>query len=307
MPVDSVTITDRALRAVGLTRAQGLHFFGHFMGIAGDLPANGRAVLRLQGEPPGIGASAISDVALATLADLAMGSAVRSWVEAGARLGTVTISVQHTGEPVVGPLEAIATSLPVQNDCGLSQCQVIDMTSGRTVGLAQGWFAVLPVPPGVRLGLMPWERVPQPTGEPATLADLDEREQAALAAAEAAGRRAAATGTTVSQELLAYEWHPAGKGEAHGTLPLGPQLGNRVGNVQGGALYGAAALAAAQAVATSTAVLTDGHYQFLRPGDGSALTARARVVRHGRTVAFVEATLASGDVLVGHGEFTFRL
>ncbi|MBA2449587.1 MAG: hypothetical protein H0V51_16325, partial [Chloroflexi bacterium] len=70
----------RALRAVGRMRALGLHFYGHFIGVTGQLPADGRARLELEGEPGGVGAAVVSPAALATLADLALSATVRSRV-----------------------------------------------------------------------------------------------------------------------------------------------------------------------------------------------------------------------------------
>ena len=301
----SDVVLERALRAVGLTRALGLHFHGHFVGIAGKPPVDGVARLELEGEPPGVGTLAVSPVALVTVADLAIGAAIRSRLWPGARLGTATLSVQHPVGDVAGPLVADATTLWVRDNQGTGRCTV--SAAGEPVAQAQGWFAALPAPRERDIGLMPWEYAEPPAVEPPRLEDLDEREAAAVAAARAAGERAEARGTAVSEELLVFEWQESEDGRASGTLRIGPELGNRVGHVQGGALYGAAALAATQALGAADAVLSDGYYQFLRPADGSILVGEGAVVRRGRSAAFVESRLFVDDAIVGAGLFAFRL
>ncbi|MCC6174240.1 MAG: hypothetical protein IT305_02955 [Chloroflexi bacterium] len=313
MTTSSISVGDpilvRALRAVGRTRALGLHFYGHFigMGLPGDDHAtNGAARLSLEGEPDGVGAAHVSPVAVATLADLALGAAVRSLVAPGARLGTATLAIQHPDVPIRGPVFAEAGAHPVAGDQKNVRCSLVTPT-GRIVGYAQGWFAALPSPHGRPLGLMPWERRETvPVAVPA-LADLDEREAAAVAAARAAGERAQRRGTAVSEEMLHFEWQPSDGGRSHGTLAIGPEIGNRVGHIQGGALYGAAALAATRALGVPSLALVDGAYQFLRPADGATLIGEGTVLRRGRSAAFVEARLSVDERLVGTGLFSFRL
>jgi len=140
-----------------------------------------------------------------------------------------------------------------------------------------------------------------------SLAELDEQEAAAVAAARAAGARAARRGTPISDELLNFDWRSAIEGCSSGELANGPELGNRVGHIQGGALYGAAALVATRALNVSAATLIDGHYQFLRPADGALLHGEGTVLRRGRLAAFVEARLAVDGKLVGAGLFSFRM
>ncbi len=297
-------ILARSLAAVGRRRAMGMHFYGHFVGIAGGWADGGRSQLRLEGEPAGVGSPDVSNVALATLADLALGAAIRSWLDKGARLGTVTFTVQHPAAPVQGPLIADGRALFIADGRGTAQCTL--STSDGPVAQAQGWFSALPAPEGRALGFLPWERAEQSTTPAPSFDELDDQEAQAVAAARAAGRRAAERGTAVSHELLAFDWGAGAEGRAHGTLTIGPELANRVGHLQGGVVYGAAALAAAQAVGRPPSAIVDGHYQFLRPGDGERLTAEATVARRGRSVAFVESRLSVDGALIGLGLFTVR-
>jgi len=295
----------RALRAVGRMRALGLHFYGHFIGVTGQLPADGRARLELEGEPGGVGAAVVSPAALATLADLALSATVRSRVAPGARLGTVTLMLQHSPGDVAGPIVADAAVLQVENGFGAAQCTL--WSGDVAIGAGQASFALLPAPPGKALRLTPWEQRDPPTVIAPSLDELNEREAAAVVAARAAGQRAAVHGTAVSQEILAFSWRVSPEGRASGMLEIGPELDNRVGHVQGGVLYGAAAATAIQALDAPEAVLADGYYQFLRPADGLILSAEGTVVRRGRGAAFVEARLMVDGTLVGIGLFSSRL
>ena len=304
MATDLSEVKARALRAISLNRKPGLHFFGFFLGITGERPAEGKADLKL-GPVPAVGSQANSAVALATLVDLALGSSIRSWYEPGARLATVTLSIQHPFRPVEGQIEAHATAPMTSDNHGLAQARVTDST-GAVIAEAQGWFAVLPPPPGRNLGVLPWEETEPEEPPRLTDGELTEAETGVLKATLAAAERANQASTPVMQELLSFDWRDCPDGEAHGVLPLGPELGNRIGVMQGGAVYGAAALAAEKAVEGTGFVLADGHYQFLRPADGAELTAVAKVSRQGRAVAFVDVRLSVGDTLVGTGLFGFR-
>lgn len=295
----------RALRAVARTRALGLHFYGHFIGVTGRPPAGGHARLEAAAEPLGVGSDAMSPLSLATLADLALGAAIRSRVAPGARLATVTLALQHTRAPSQGPLVADARAMHVADGQGVAHCRL--EAGGVLVGQAQGWFSALPTPPGTSLGLMPWEHEPPPPVPILDAADLTEVEAAAVRAAEEAGERAARAGTAVSQELLAFVWQPGLDGRSRGVLAIGPELGNRVGHVQGGALYAAAAEAALRAAGAPDAALADGYVQFLRPGDGASLVAEGAILRQGRRVAFAEARILVDGTLAGAGLFSFRL
>lgn len=298
-------VLERALLAVGRTRALGLHFYGNFVGIGGTPGGLGTSRLSTDGEPPGIGAPGVSAVALATVADLAVGSAIRSHLEIGARMATATLSIQHPIHPVDGPVLGLGDAEAATGEQQSGRAVLVD-PSGRPVGYAQGWFAALPPPPGWIQRPLPWEYEEPPSVSVPTMDDLDEAESAAVAAALAAGQRARERGTSISEELLNFQWDTAGEGRASGHLTNGPELANRVGHIQGGALYGAAAIVAAQALGVPLTHLVDGHYQFLRIADGALLHGEATVLRRGRLASFVEAQLSVDGKAVGFGLFSFR-
>jgi acyl-coenzyme A thioesterase PaaI-like protein len=295
-------ILARALLAVGRTRALGLHFYGHFIGIGGGGAAGGRSTLSVDGEPEGYGAPGVSPVALATVADLAIGGAIRSHLERGARLATATLTVQHPPQAVAGPVTAHGEAEDRAVEQRAGRCQL----AGQPIGHAQGWFAALPPPTGWVQRPMPWEHDELPPIHVPTPAELTADEVTAVAAARAAAERARARGTSISEELLHFRWQRSTEDRALGELNNGPELANRVGHIQGGAMYGAAAIVAAQALGVSLASLVEGQYQFMRPADGPVLYGEAHVLRRGRLAGFAEARLTIDGKLVGIGLFSFR-
>jgi acyl-coenzyme A thioesterase PaaI-like protein len=244
-------------------------------------------------------------VALATVADLVIGSAIRRHGEGGARRATATLSSQHPTHAVAGPVTGLGEAAAIAAEQRSGRCVLVD-PAGQPVGYAQGWFAALPPPPGWVQRPLPWESERPPAFDVPSLDEIDEQERAAVNAALAAGDRARRRGTSISEELLYFRWQPADDGHAVGDLTNGPELANRVGHIQGGALYGAAAIVAAQALGAPLTALVDGHYQFLRIADGATLHGEASVLRRGRLASFVEARLSVDGKLVGVGSFSFR-
>ena len=294
-----------ALRAAASTRALGMHYYGHLLGIASSRPDEGRPRPHLAPDPAVV-PDVVPAVALAAIADLAIGSAVRAALGAGRRLGTVSLTLHHIGSAARAPVDAEPTLLWADPDTGdgLARCDLRD-AHGRLVGAAQGWFLALPVPDGRQLPPLPWERESAPTIEALTEGDLDERERAAVTATLRAQERAEQRGTSTAEELTAPTWSESDEGTAQGTLQVGPEVTNRVGHVQGGALYGIALAAAAHAVGPGMEV-AEGHYQFLRPADGERIEVDGAVLRRGRAAAFAEATLSVEGRRVGVARFAFR-
>ncbi|MDP9461880.1 MAG: PaaI family thioesterase, partial [Actinomycetota bacterium] len=259
-----------AIAAVARTRAQGLHYYGQILGITASPPADGPRRPYLAPDrcvTPG----PVPPVALATIADLAMGSAIRAAVGAGRRLGTTSMTLHHLRPVVTAPVQPDASVVWLDADRrnGLARADLTDAT-GALVGAAQGWFMALPVPEGVTMRLLPWELDELPAVPDLAPDELRENERAAVDATLRAGARASARGTSVIAELTALTWDDTSDGTARGALRIGPELGNRVGHVQGGALYGIGLSAAARAVGPGFEP-ADGHWQFLRPGDGDLL------------------------------------
>ena len=294
-----------ALAAAARTRAQGMHYYGHVLGVT---------PLRTDGGPgrPHLDVSSavtpgpVPPAALATIADLAMGSAIRSVVGAGRRLGTVSMTLHHLVPVVRAPVvpDPRVVWLDDEQVNGVARVDLTD-AAGVLVGAAQSWFMALPVPAGTALPLLPWERDEPPAVVPLAEHDLTAAERAAVEATVRAAERARRHRTSVSAEPHTPAWTDAAEGSARGTLRIGPELTNRVGHVQGGAVYGIALAAAAHAVGAGLEP-AEGSVHFLRPADGDVLTAAASTTRLGRSAAFAEATLTVDDRPVAAGRFAFR-
>lgn len=295
-----------AVAAVARTRAQGLHYYGQILGITVG-PAGAGPAQPYLAPDRSVTPGPVPPVALAVVADLAMGSAVRAAVGAGRRLGTVSMSLHHLAPVVTAPVrpQASLVRLDAERANGLARADLTDAT-GSLVGAAQGWFMALPVPETMDLRLLPWELDELPPVPALASGDLREDERAAVDATVRAAERARARGTSVSAELTALDWDDStGEGTARGRLRIGPEITNRVGHVQGGALYGIGLAAAARAVGPGFQP-ADGHWQFLRAGDGHLLVAEAEVTRRGRRAAFASVRLTADGRPVGTGQFAFR-
>jgi acyl-coenzyme A thioesterase PaaI-like protein len=298
-------VVTRALDAVARTRVRGMHVLGHFVGVDGRPCPVGSARLTLDVSPDERGGRhGVPTLALCSFTDLALMSSIRSHVAAGARLGTVSLSIQHRRVTTGGRVVAEAVSEGVQD--GFGTARAVCMMGDEVIAQAQASAVALPPPPGRTPQLLPWELDCLPEIPQLRAADLQDVEKLFVDNVRRAQARADAGGTLVEDELLHFAWAPAADDAAQGELVIGPELGNRVGHLQGGALYAAAARAAGQALGVTGWELVEGSYQFLRPGEGQLLVARSRVLRRGRAFAFVESSLEVGGIQIGAGLYTFR-
>lgn len=296
-----------ALHSVARTRALGMHFFGHILGISAAPAAEGYSVLRLDPTDACERNGAISPTALATLSDLALSSAIRKQLGPNHRLGTTTLGMHLVDPCIKGPVtsEATAEWVNPSEGHGFARCVIRDK-SRQLVGSAQGWFTVLPVPDGKHLPPPLWEGSSSPAVPPIALSDLNSREHAAVCSANRAAEHAQHRGTSLAEELIAITWlDDVGDDKVRGITQLGPELANRIGHVQGGAIYGAAALAAGRAAGPDMK-LVDGHLQYLTPAEGSSLTVEGRILRRGRRATFAEAHLSVDGRRVAMGMFAFN-
>lgn len=290
----------RALDAVSRTRVHGMHLLGHFAGIEGEPSpaASSRLTLRPRGE------AAPSLVAYCAFADLVLGSAIRSLVGAGARLGTVTLDLQHRSPSATGLIVGMGVAAPPRANFGTSRATYY--CGDDVVGFGQASAMALPAPPGREPQLLPWERTSLAPVVAVRPADLDAKEARFVGDVQAAARRAQENGKPVEDEFLSFQWERAAAGEARGSAGIGPAIGNRVGHVQGGVLYAAGAIGSSQALGGPEWEVAGGSYQFLRPAEGSVLTVGARSERVGTSLAFTSARVAVDGRVVGRGSYTFR-
>ncbi|MPZ62845.1 MAG: hypothetical protein GEU93_16450 [Propionibacteriales bacterium] len=308
-PLDpDMDVVERSLGALARTRSLGLHTLGHFAGVTGRSAGPGRSVLELTPPRWSAGGRAGSATELAVLIDLTLGSAIRSALGPGLRLGTISLTVDHLSAPSPGPLTASGrTDRVVEADlAGQGRADVVD-AHGVAVATSTGWFVALPPPEGRPLPPVPWES--NETSVPdLAVDDLDAQEREvhdALVTAAARGDRCGLSAVAALTAPRESDLRHPDEGAVAYVLPTGPALGNRVRQAQGGALYGAAA-SAAEALAGPEWEVGSGHVQFLRPVSAPEVEVRARALRRGRRVVFTDVEMAASGRPVLTGRFTLR-
>jgi acyl-coenzyme A thioesterase PaaI-like protein len=230
-------------------------------------------------------------MALATMADLALGTALRSRLSPGQLLATVSLTLVLT-RPANGTVTAEANVLHVDPGGGTAVCDLVD-GAGR-FGHAVGSFAAQRNPGATGLTITPWEHPSPPRGLPlnggmALAGDLTTAEHAAVEAAVSAGERAHQGGTQYCDELLDVSVSLLDEDRCLGTSPVTPALANRAGTVQGGALLALVLAVARPLVPSGTWQLRELSYNFLRPASEPALEVRARARRRARRSVVVTA------------------
>ncbi|ADU49518.1 hypothetical protein Intca_3028 [Intrasporangium calvum DSM 43043] len=298
------TPRQRAIDAIGNTRESGGFFYAHFVGVRGGATAAGRSELAVLPAP---GQPRPSTMAVGTLADLALGSALRSALGTGLLMPTVDLTLTLVREPR-GEVVAQGFALPTATGSATAtaSCDLSD-SDGR-VGLASGTFALRPAA-ARSVRSMPWDTALSPTGPidqpgPPSLApgDLSPEERACLEAVLYDGGRASGGVDAVDDALLGFSAFPHETEETLVEARVGPALANRAGYLHGGALI---ALVARTAQAALGAQPTDLHtvtLQFLRPVTGPELSGSASVRRRGRSSGVVAVDVAGlragqGDLL----------
>src|SRR3954466_3878002 len=112
--------SERALQAIALTRSQGLHFLGHFVGISGRPTPTGAVRLTLAAPVGESNAGPAPLLSYSAFADLVLMSAIRSHFGPGARLGTMTLSIQHPRTSTRGIILGVASAPRPRGAFGIS-------------------------------------------------------------------------------------------------------------------------------------------------------------------------------------------
>jgi hypothetical protein len=102
-------IRSRVLQAIADNRTPGLHFVGHFMGTAWDEVTPDVARISIETSEHNSDADGEANLNMVTtLVDMALANAIRARLsmEAGMRLGTISLHIAFTGVPLRGRLEA---------------------------------------------------------------------------------------------------------------------------------------------------------------------------------------------------------
>jgi acyl-coenzyme A thioesterase PaaI-like protein len=282
-------IRERVLLGLARNRTPGFHFAGNLLEVAFERIDREASVLSM---PAGAHCEEadgqVNAGALALLADSALAGGIRGHIGSDARLATVSMHLQFTGVPAIGPLAAMGWFEGMQEGTAAAQglARTAVTAGGKTVLFGSGAFMPIPMPAG-----RPPLPLHYPDGRPISALreeELDERERGILARADAA--LAEATKRHSFIRLLFGQDPHATKGGAACTMENGDHVSNRVGHVQGGLLVGLAATTALAALPASWR-LSGISACFTSPGEGRKLHAVSKVVHHGRQTAVVHTVI----------------
>jgi acyl-coenzyme A thioesterase PaaI-like protein len=288
-------IRRRVLLALAANRTPGFHYPGHLLGCVWPRIGENDLEETLPDTPYARNVDGtINLAAFSVLLDTALATASRLKVEMGARQATVHLHAQFTGAPLRGELRAHARMNGRTAGAAIPQSltDAIIYAGGDPVCRASATFVVLPTPPGVTIGPLPWQRQDIATVILPKPKDLDPGERAALRACNAALRHA--------DEKYAFIEHfwgalpvPTESG-ARCTVKIGLHHGNRVGHVQGGLLLGLAAITA-RAAAPQHPQLSAIAAWYISPGQGRALKITSKRFHDGRSFAAVRTEIRNAD------------
>jgi acyl-coenzyme A thioesterase PaaI-like protein len=294
LAIEADAIRRQASLALAANRAPGFHYPGFLLGLT--WPRIGESDLE-ESMPDGPQArnvdGSINLAAFCVLLDTALATASRLKTGGGVRQATVHLHAQFTGALLRGETNALARFDGYVPGPATRQSLTSGTfyAGGQPVCHASGTFIVLPPPPGVNLGPLPWQ---QDAAVPAALRpnDLNPDEKAILRACNYALRRADG-----QRAFIEHFWGalpvPTGDG-ARCAVKIGAQHGNRVGHVQGGLLFGLGAITAC-AAAPNHPQLSAIAAWYISPGQGKGLRIRSRRLHEGRSFAAVRTEIRNAD------------
>ena len=276
-------IRAQVLRAIAANREPGFHFAGNLLDLSFDRVTPADTRLSLDVAPHLADADGELDLgAFAMLADFAVAGCMRATLEPHQRLATLSLTLEFTGVPRAGRLEAqSAFSGFVRDGKGRigKGCFTISNKSG-VVCIGSGAFMALDPPKSVKLSPVPHRNRRSPPIALIPDAEMNQEEKEIL-------RRADAALADPRPSFIQRFW------TAGGSMENGPHVGNRVGHAQGGVLLGLAAATASQALPETWRLSAISGW-YLRPGEGPLLTAKTAAVHRGRLTA-VNRTLIEGE------------
>lgn len=282
-------IRDRVLLALARNRTPGFHFAGNLLEVVFERIDREASVLSMPAGPHCEEADGQVNVgAIALLADSALAGGIRGHIGSDARLATVSMHLQFTGVPAQGPLAALGWFEGMQEGTAAAQglARTAVTAGGRKILFGSGAFMPIPMPAGrapLPLHYPDGRKIP-----PLREDELDERERAILARAEAAIAGATKRHSFI-RRLFGQDPHPT-RGGAACTMENGDHVANRVGHVQGGLLTGLAATTAMAALPASWRLSGISSW-FTSPGEGRKLHAVSKVIHHGRQTAVVRTVV----------------
>jgi len=280
-------IRTSVLAGLARNRDPGLHFAGNFAPLAFDAAPPGESRVRMRSGPHLEEAHGeASPCAVAMLADVALGVAIRSRLAPESRLATVALHLQLTGLPARGAFTAHGELQSFLEGASGRQglARVTLANEAGNVAFGSGAFMALPPPPGVELHPVVRERPHRKLHE----FELTEAERALLRHADASIARADGR-----HAFISHFWGTLADATPGGARCLtrnGPQIANRVGHVQGGILVGLAAATARAALGSAWALSSISAW-FVSPGEGELLETTSTIEHRGRLTGVVRTQI----------------
>jgi len=279
-------IEQQVLRAIALDRTPGYHFCGNFLGLKFDGLQGNEARVTLPTSPWVIDDQGhIDPFVMAVVTDFALANAVRTATPPEARLATVSLNLQFTGEPFAGDLTAHAEleGFFTEGSGQLAMTRGRVLANGKVVAFGSANFMVLPAPKGTTLHPVPWLYRPVPDLPLPDVETLSDKEQWLVARSQATLRSLAPDQRGFWSAFLGIETQLSDK-YAKVSIPNGLHVGNRVGHVQGGISLGLALCGANRALSEDWRC-SGIHASYVSPGTGPTLTSETAVTHRGRLTA----------------------
>ncbi len=282
----------RALSAIAANREPGFHFAGNFCGVAFHREAGGSKVTLDPGPHCVDSDGQVNWGVTAMVADMALAASIRAGLDPSTRLATVSMSLQFTGAPRVGPMVGRGTAEGFfgGGDSRQGLARVTVECGGKPVAFGHGAFMALEPPPGIALFPLPGPNRPAAAAIPE--AELTSEELELLRHVDATLDHGPAKDDFI-RHLFGFQPRRTRTG-ATGTLRNGSHVANRVGHVQGGILMGFAA-ATAQAALPHNWALAGITSCFVSPGQGAVLRASSRVLHHGLMTSVVQTEITGAN------------
>jgi acyl-coenzyme A thioesterase PaaI-like protein len=274
------------LRGITLNRAPGYHFTGHFLSLSHDHVSVETAQTSMHVGPHCAEADGtINYGALATFADLSLAANVRAGHDPATRLAMLNLTMNFTGAPIAGRIEA-STALHgyLVDSAGRQGAGSFTVTAnGQPVCFGTGAFMVLDPPKGVTL--YPRQLRCENDPEIALLreSELTREERAILRRADEA--LAVPEDGIFIRRFWGFEACRLTDGAA-GMLKNGPHVSNRVGHVQGGVTMGLG-IATAEAALPASWMTSAATAWLVAPCEGRLIKSRSKVIHQGRLISVV--------------------
>jgi len=273
----------QVLKGLTLNRRPGWHFPGNFLEVFFDDVGAEGSRLTIDPGPHCINADGqTSMAAVALLADIGMSTAIRKHTDHAARMATIAMTLQFTGAPCVGFLEAKGRfdgfSQGTSGRQGLACGEVY--ADGQLLCSSSGSFLIL----GKIEGMHPLSGQHVAVETPLLSVDeLTEQEQAVYQ--RACDALQPGPGSFIERFWMGSPQQQ--EGGAFCEFTNGMHVGNRAGHTQGGITLALAMQTADAALGDQWSLVSLSSW-YIRPGTGPMLRAQAEIIHQGGLTAVIQ-------------------